>query len=142
MSGTWDQAQNALAVIDYSKILVWLATQGVTLVSGAVSAYWVHGHMDAEKRMEGMIHHWEYLLASLTPTQKAMIEQRDPGAIDDLEILLQDLKGKMAFLAVRLKAASNWQRLWPCSEISRDIKDMADAFNKANHDFLVSLVQI
>ncbi|KAI0369572.1 hypothetical protein BV20DRAFT_1053165 [Pilatotrama ljubarskyi] len=127
----WDQAEHALIVLDYSKLLVGVAVHG----AGYLSVNWVKGHLDAEAKLKRMITNWRYILDTLTEEEKAAIEQQKPGAIQDLEATLQRLQNRLRHLSAQLESTAYWERVWPWSDISRDIGDVLKIFDKANRDF-------
>ncbi|KAI0350541.1 hypothetical protein OH77DRAFT_1430871 [Trametes cingulata] len=135
MSIPWDQLEHGVIVLDYSKLLIGLAVHGAGVLGGAASFNYVQQHLDAEARLTKMIANWDLILDSLSEEEKATIEQQKPGALRDLRNTLYQLKRSLRFLSAKLQSAGYWQKLWPRSNISKEISELYVKFDKANRDF-------
>ncbi|KAI0350539.1 hypothetical protein OH77DRAFT_1065116 [Trametes cingulata] len=134
MSIPWDQLEHGVIIVDYSKLLIGLALHGAGVLGSAASFNYVQQHLDAEARLTKMITNWDFILDSLSEEEKALIEQRKPGALEDLKDTLYQLKRSLRFLSAKLQSAGYWQKLWPRSDISKEISDLIARFNEANRE--------
>ncbi|KAI0350533.1 hypothetical protein OH77DRAFT_1430862 [Trametes cingulata] len=135
MASPWDKLDHSLLVLDYSKLLVGLAVHSAGLVGGAMSFHLAQKHLDADAKLDKLICDWERLLQRLTPEDRARIEAAKPGAIAELEAKLDGLRSSLSYLNIQLQSTKYWQRLWPYSDIFKDIKEVWEEFNSAGRDF-------
>ncbi|KAJ8481570.1 hypothetical protein ONZ51_g5907 [Trametes cubensis] len=135
MSGPWQNLEQSVIVLDYSKMLVALmAWHGSRYAKGFVASRCAGKYILAKEQMKEIIERWNTILNNLTAEQNAILEAEKPGIVAQMRSRIKNLETRLEFLSRKLKKTTYFGIAWPYTQASVEVIDL-DAIAKAiDHD--------